>query len=315
MRVPVPVVLVCCLAVIASAWWFGTREIDFMSPPTDATLQAIRQKAAAEYPRKESPPEPLLVKLPPAPILTPAPPPAKAPVTMGDLSAAPQLNQYSERRELGADHFRELATLLESNNQPKFALLAWERLLDKAEASQEVRNDAVSAIRRLHPEHGAWELQQENIPTLIIQFGTGKKTAKRLRPLLKKIEEELHDATSGLVRFSCQINTGRNETAGVGAIPIAIWITGNQETSSSTEVMSFTSENPDDSAQQIFTAVFQLMRSQLARSTEYQVPTALAADENPLEALEFRITRLAWRDIGNSLNQLQKSDESATDPR
>lgn len=302
MRISFLWVLVLTLAVIGGAWSLGVRHKDFLTPPSAAQLAIIRANALSSLARQNalpSPEEPPTVATPPAePVITVLP---KKEIDLGDLNAPIRLALYSERATEGASQLIELAKALEEKGQFNRALLAWERVIDLTRPDGEQLAAAFSAIRRIHPTLPNWNTDPTNAITITLHAGTGKSMAKKLKPVLDEVAQELSKASSGILNFAIKIAAGRNDLTAKGPTPVALWLAGPSKGANSTEVLSFTVKSEDELRQDILGTIFQLMRGHLNQNTSYITPAALASDESPLEALSFRFTRLCWHEFGTSL--------------
>lgn len=303
-RVPIPVVIFLVLTVVGGAWWSHTRHLDFVTPPSVAKLAEIRVKIESSLPQTDqvddaiSPP----VVAPPPP---PPPPPIEPPqpvVELGDLTTPPSLQDYGVRSPKGSAHLIELATLLEGKSEFQRALLAWERVLDltKPDASQAAA--ALSGIKRLRPTLPSWNAKPETAITLALRAGTAKKLAKTLTPILQSVARDLERASSGIVKIKTTVTAGKISSTTQGPAPVAIWITGPEKGSASTEVRSFTADSPDTLRSEILKTIFLLIQRHLSSATAYTPAAAMGAGENPQDALSFRITRLCWSEFATTLN-------------
>lgn len=307
MRVPIPVVILLVLAVVGGIWWSNTRRIDFMTPPSAAELVEIRQKIESSLPQVDQPEN--AISAPPvekAP--EPPPPPVEPPkpkIDLGDITTPPVLHNYGEITPLGSAHLIELAAALEEKGEFQRALLAWERVIDLTKPDATQAATAISAIKRLRPTLPDWNTKPETAIALELHAGTGKTMAKTLTPILEGIARDLETASAGIVKVKAMVTAGKN-TPAKSPIPVALWLSGPGKKPVSTEVLSFTLENPDALRQEVLKTVFLLVRSHLSRSTAYTPPAALAAGEDPQSALHFRITRLCWSEFAAALNPPQK---------
>lgn len=307
MRVPIPVVLFLVLAVVGGVWWTQTRDYDFMTPPSEARLEEIRVDVESSFPQAGQPDDAISV-----PVAAPEPPPpplkVKPAFELGDVSSKPELDAYLNRAARGPDHLDELATRLEAAGYFQRALLAWERVLDQSDPNEEQVAEAVSATRRLRPTLPNWNTDPAAALPITLQAGTGRSVAKRLSPVLDEVARELELASSGIVTVSPSVAAGR-DLPGTTPSPIAIWLAGPDNKSSSTEVLSFTIKNPDTLREDVLRTVYILLRGQLERAKNLTPPAALAEGEDPREALEFRVTRRAWKEFANALDSPPKKAE------
>ncbi len=317
MRVPIPLVIFLALAVAAAVWWRETREMDFLTPPTDEELAAIRERVESSIPQPGRPQDAISVPTdPPAPSpprgdVTPAEPPeAKPVVELGDLSTTPGLRAYAELTPKGAAYLIELASLLESKGEFQRALLAWERVLDLAQATPEQEAVAISALRRLRPTLPDWNIDPEGAIPVVLHAATAKGQAKAVQPGLEQAARVIQRASSGILQVKPEISANPSAASTGGeATPVAVRLAGAGEASASTEVLSFRPGDPEKLADEVMATVFRLVRNYLDRSPMFVTPPPLGDDEAPAEALEYRLTRLAWRDFAAALNLSTPEEE------
>lgn len=310
MRVPIPVVIFLVLAVAGGAWWGNTRHMDFVTPPPETQLAEIRVKIESSLPQTDQVDDAISVPVAAPP--PPPPPPVEPPkpvVELGDLTIPPSLQDYGVRSPEGSAHLIELATLLEQKEEFQRALLAWERVIDLTHPDESQAATAVSAIKRLRPTLPDWNAKPETAITLSLRAGTAKKLAKTLTPILEGVARDLERASSGIVKIKTTVTAGKISSTTKGPVPVAIWLTGPQKKSVSTEVRSFTVDSPEALRDDILKAVFLLIQSHLGRATAYTPPAGLAAGESPQDALTFRITRLCWSEFATTLNLPPKKAE------
>ncbi len=297
-------VILLVLAVVGGVWWSNTRHMDFLTPPSAEKLESIRIKVESSLPRADQPDDaisvPLVVKEPEPP---PPPPPVEEPeIDLGDLTTPPTLQSYGELAPQSSAHLIELATGLEKKGEFERALLAWERVVDLTPADAAQADTAISAIKRLRPTLPDWNSNPDAQIKITLHAGTGKKLAKTLTPILEGVARDLEAASSGIVKVTAAVTVGKTSTSAKAPTPVALWLAGPGKKPTSTEVLSFTVDSPDNLRQNILKTVFQLVRSQLGRDTAYTPPAALADGEDPQSALNFRITRLCWSEFAAGLN-------------
>lgn len=303
MRIPIPVVILLCLAVVGGFWWNGTQGADFLTPPSEEKLELIRARVAASMPPADHLETPL-----PSPASPPPPPkfeevkPAPS-VDAGDLNAPPTLAEYKDLAEKGASHYTELAVMLEVEGQFQRALLAWERVLDFGSPNPAQATAAIASIKRLRPTLPDWNPQPATGIPIVLQAGTGSKTVKVLEPLLAACARDLEKSSSGILRVTSKITPGKNsKRSSAKPAPIAIWLTGLAKNSQSTEVLSFTFENPDSLPEELRKTAFELVRSHLAAHAVRKI-LPISPDGSAEDALNSHITRLDWQKLGSALNQ------------
>ncbi len=234
------------------------------------------------------------------PIVPETPEDSAPPVILGDLTTPPTLDSYTERVPDGPDSLLRLAAALEAEGAFQRALLAYERILDFSQANAEQTFKAVNAIQRIRPTLTLWNLDPEKQIPVVIHIGTGQKFAEILPEVLEQLTTDLTHASSGMIGFTYKLNIGRSIQTTDAPTPVAVWITGGEKGSPSTDVLSFTTDSPDTLRNDLSKTVFNLIRSHLAKSTAYS--PAPEAWDDPLVALESHFTRLLWYEFGVLLN-------------
>jgi hypothetical protein len=308
-RVQIPWVILLALAVVAGVWLTNTRHMDFLTPPSEAFLENIRIKTESSLPQADQLDDaiskPLVIEAqepPPQPVENPLPA-----VDLGDLQAPLTLQLYGERSANGSVHLIELATALEETNEPRRALLAWERVLDLTRPDESQSSIAMASIKRLRTTFSDWTQRPEAVIEIALHASTGKKFAKTLPPVLEAVSRDLEKSSSGIVKVKPVITLGRTSRSGTNPAPVALWLAGLDKKATPTEVVSFKVDSTENLRHEILKAVFQLIRRHLDRDTAYTPPAALTEAEDPLDALSFRVTRLSWSEFATALSQLQKT--------
>lgn len=301
MRIPLLLAIPLGLITVAVIWWIGTREMDFLVPPSEARLDQIRAEALASLPVSRVEDDAISIKVPVPDRNTPLTNPAQLePVDLGDIKSAPVLDTYSDRAPDGAAKLISLGMALEEAGAFQRALLAYERVLDLSQPEPEQIQSALASIRRLRPTLPRWNNDKQAAMPVVIHLGTGEKFAEILPEILGQITADLSIASSGLIEFSYKLNIGRSIRATDEPTPVALWITGGGEDSPSTDVLSFTADNPEILNADLQKTIFNLIRAHLSKSASYNpAPEAL---DDPMVALESNITRLLWREFGSLLN-------------
>ncbi len=291
------------MLVVAGVWWNGTRKMDFLTPPPEAKLAAVRARTEDENARQR-PQEPV-----PDPVVknedqmagTPATEEPLPAVNLGDLTVPPTLEGYSERALDGHAKLAELAGLLEKEGHFQRALLAWERSIDLAKPSPEETAISIAAIRRLKPTLPDWNTDESTAIPVILHAGTGPTLAGTLKPALEEVAHEIDLASAGLLKVSADLAIGKRMAA-KGPIPVAIWLSGPGKETASTDVLSFTAAADEVLKDEIYRTVFQLISGHLKRGAQITPPAEPVEGETALQALQSNITRLSWREFGKSLN-------------
>lgn len=302
MRIPLLAAIPLCLLTVALIWWMGTRNMDFLTPPSEARLREIRAEALSSLPVSRIGEDAISIKVPP-PDADPNRPDATAQVEavdLGDITSPPVLDTYSDRAPDGAAKLLALAAALEQAGAFQRALLAYERILDLSQSDPEPIQTAVSAIRRLKPTLPDWNPDPKTAAQAVIHIGTGGKFAEILPGILTEITRDLNTASSGIVRFSHKLHIGRTIQTTAAPTPVALWITGSGDDAPSTDVLSFTTDDPETLRKDLLKTAFNLIRGHLSKTASYN-PAPEAMDD-PLAALESHITRLLWNEFGKTLN-------------
>ncbi len=309
MRIPFYITIPSCLLIVLLVWWISTRGIDFLTPPPAAKLEEIHRKTIASLPISKSQPEITAVATPALPNIEQSNNDPSVVYTgtvdIGDISPPKTLDTYSERAPDGAAKLLKLAADLEQQNSPQRALLANERVLDLSQANPQQIYLALHNIRRISPTLPAWNQDTKASQTIVVHIGTGQKFAKVLPEIMESITEEVHRSSSGLIQCKIELNIGESIRTNDAPTPIALWMTGKDKNSPSTDVLSFTSNNPDTLHKELLKTIFNLIRGQLSKSTSYN-PAPEAVDD-PQIALSSNITRLLWNEFGKTLNPPPKS--------
>lgn len=306
MRIPFFIYIPLAILTLLLTWWLCTRNVDFLTPPSEAELAIIRQEALASLPVSDTD-------------LNPSGNPSSTshkgstgsnpteilePIEVGDLSQPKKLDTYSEWAPDGAVKLLRLGAELERQGAFQRALLAYERILDLTQANQEQIQSALESIRRVRPTLTLWNNDPQLQQPVVIHIGTGEKFADLLPAIMKDINKELRLASSGQIQFSHKLNIGKSIQTTKAPTPVAIWMTGADEKTVSTDVLSFTTNNPDTLRNDILKTVFNLIRGQLAKSTSYNPAPEITDD--PQVALYSNITRLLWSEFGKNMNPKPK---------
>lgn len=302
-RVPLPAAIPLCLAVVAGTWWYGSRQLDFLTPPTPAELDAVRSRVESSLPPMEQPED--AVSAPPEARPEPPPPPPEPPkpvIDPGDLSLPPTLDDYHDLAAKGADHLIDLAVLLETEGEHQRALLAWERVLDAGKPDDAQAAAAIAAIKRLRPTLPAWNPDPSKAIPVVLHAGTGKKTARVLKPMLEETARELESASAGILRITTAVTTGKSGAKTSAPPPVALWLAGSAKDAPSSDVLSFTVESEESLHEVVRKTTFQIIRSYLARIASPAAPREMPEGTSALDALHSRITRRSWRELGTRLN-------------
>ncbi len=296
-RIPLPWVICCCLLAIAIPAWLGMRGKEFLTPPDEETLAAIRTRAESSLPRMDTSLNAITPQADDHRVLVHAPV-----ISLGNLAQPPQLNEYADRATNGSAHLIELANRLEDEGHQPRALLAWERIIDQANAGETEIRAATVAITRLRASTPPWNPGTQGSVPVVIHAGTAKKSAEALEPILRQASESLSAASGGTLTVGFKVNAGPDVDLNGGPVPVAIWISGGGDDAPTTEVRSFTVATPETLEYDAIRTIYALVQSHLRNSPNVRRPPSLPEEGDVSEALSSQITRLQWREFGRSLN-------------
>jgi len=295
-RIPIPVAIFFCLLAIAIPGWLGMRHADFLTPPDEAALNAIRAQAESALPRLATQSDAISPEGSGTHSIANTPS-----IQLGNLSIPPQLNEYAIHARHGAPYLIELANRLENEGHQGRALLAWERVIDHAESAESEIQVATEAIGRLRSKVPAWHANPEQRLAITIQAGTGKKSAEALIPVLAQAASDLELASSGTLKISSKVNTGPDADHNDGPVPVAIWISGPDSGARSTEVRSFTVATPETLEHDIHRTLYLLVQNHLRNAPEVKCPPTPPDAGDSREAINTHITRLQWKKFAELL--------------
>jgi len=302
-RVPIPIVIFLIIAVVGGVWWNGTRLKDYRTPPSAEKLREIEARVVSSFPQApeidDAISEPIAQAKPAAPVTAEPPKPE---INLGNPEAVPQLTEYADRSANGSAHLIELAAALEARGHFQRALLAWERVIDLTKPDDDQLLLAISNIKRLRPTLPEWNTATATAIPITLHAGTGRKMAKSLTPILEQAARDIETASAGLIKVNSKVTAAKSNLSINRPTPVAIWLAGQNQNPRTTEVLSFTNKSPQDLHREVLTTIFKLVRSHLNQSTSHTLPAALAEQENPLDALSFRISRLCWSEFATSIN-------------
>ncbi len=306
MRVPIPLVILLCLMAVALPAWLGIQGADFLTPPGEQELRAIRSRTESALPRLATQADAISPQGRGTDVIAAAPP-----IQLGNLNAPPAIHEYRDRASRGASHLIEIANRLRDKEQDARALLAWERVIDSAEqASSAEIQSAIDAVENLRAELPPWNRIPSRAIPVTIQAGTGKKSAEALEPVLLQAAARLEHASSGILSVAAKVNAGPDIEIDDGPVPVAIWLTGSGENRSSTEVRSFTVATPETLEHDTHRSLYLLVRGHLRNAGDVNPPPAPPEEGDLRAALDTRITRLQWQTFGRLLNEPPENDRT-----
>ncbi len=319
MRIPLPLAIFVAIAFTLGLWWGLARRFDFLTPPSAERLAITRQLAETALPRAEVP----LPSQAPEHSPVDSEPPRRIQTRPAETSAAianrnPSLDTYADRSAKGSRHLIELGTLVEASGDRQRGLLAWERVLDSTKAPATHLSAALAAVKRLRPLVPAWSASHAPFP-VVLHLDTSTRFEEMLTPIAAELAAELEQASVGILQVSASVTTGRNSSTKTAkpakptksppssratkppAIPLVLWLSGPAEVPA-VETLSFTVAKPENLHPDLLRNLFKLICKHLAGNDEFTPPAAPPKTEAPLETLSFRITRLRWHELGQSLN-------------
>ena len=309
MRISIPIIITSCLLVALITWLIGTHDMDYAKPPTPEQLVEISKDWEQGKPHMP-PSQPVNKTLPadggkntPSSLAASSPPKAiKLPPL--NLDHSPALSEYGTLGDKGGALIIALATHLESISQYQRALLAWERVIDTANPTEEERQQAATAIKRLKNEQSPWNPDPTNDIRLTLNAGAASKEKKNLEQALQSTAEQISKASGNILVVGTKVSIGKSPDASNPSIPVAIWFS-RHETNAETPPVSFMIDpsQQDLLADQISAGAYSLVRTHLARQTNFSPLPELPAEANPNDWLKYHVTRLMWREFVNSLKE------------
>ncbi len=300
-RVPIPLVILLSLGVIGVSWWLHTREMDFLEPPNALQIELARTYASGHLQR----PAPLFaVEDEPAPIVEVEPPEPLEngtdidPLPLPEAGRPLQLDAFADARPPDAARFIELASRLESMTRLSSALLAWERVLDTAQPDDEQRGAAVRAIKRLQASLDPRAPDESSLPVVISVFAPADRI-ELTRRAAREAAADLTAAAGGILAVDSSVaalDPPRSTPT------LVVRLRGPQRDlpeSGQREVPA--PADSDEIRKAILRALHKLAAARIAAATELTPPSQADEGEEPALALANRVTRLSWRQLGESL--------------
>ena len=301
MRVPLLLSIPLAVLTVAGMWWWNTRNMDFLTPPGERELAAIRASGEpvidgnpAGVEENVDPGEPAEDSGTPEEPQTP-------PIELGDTESAPGLSAYVDIAPKGTVYLIALADRLEEIGKFQRSLLARERILDSSNPDPLQAAAAIDAIKRVRPTLTDWNIDPSSTIAIILSARTSPDVAKPLKPILEKVASDLEIASSGILKITPQLTTGKPAAANAPS-PIAISFSGLEKNSNSTETLSFTVSDNANLADSLQRNIYRLVSHQIQKSTDLSPLLPLSESADPTQALHLQITRLAWKKIGEALN-------------
>ena len=306
MRLPLFIVLPLIILVTILTWIIGTRSYDFLTPPSDEQLYALKQslvaeeeafQSVAELPKTEEVPE-----IPETPQVFDKPEPApQFRLDLGPVQITPGLSEYTAAASQGAEYMMNLAKALEEQGYTERALLALERLLDSTAAPPGVHREAAENIRRLLPEVPLWTVDPSEVRQITLKAGTTLADPAPLQAAMEEVASLLTRSSSGILSVTPELSISP-PPSGDRILPIAMWL-GLPGEEVSTTILTFTLDelSPEIIRQKVLETSYSLIQDELAATGLFRPLANLPRDADITEALRFKITRLEWRELAESL--------------
>lgn len=310
MRVPIPIAILCCLTAVGLTWYFSTRHMDFTTVPTAEKLTQVKEKWEESRPNIP-PPQPinaeLLADKPAIVPQTPDQPTSEQgnTLSLGNLAHAPGLDEYGVYSDEDTQKLIALATELETKGALQRALLAWERILDLSHPDEAQQKTAATAVKRLKDNLPPWNPDPTASIHLTLQAGAAIKDKKLLESSLKQAADLITESSGQIIVVDIKATIGKGSSVKTPRIPVAIWFSRHGNHAGETPPISFMTDpkKPKKLTKQIYAGAYALLKSQLARETQFS-PLPEASKTNPTEELlRYYVTRFMWREFALSLKE------------
>lgn len=306
MRVPWYISIPLCFIVVLTTLWISTRRYDFTTEPTPAELAEITRAWRLKYP--SLPPSDLsraeeaaAAPIKPDASATGDQAPPLQELSFGDLNISPALDHFIHYREAGSAAMLYLAQRLEEKKEPRFALFAWERVLDSTQPSAQQTSLAAEAITRLRADLPPWNSDAEENKPLILHLTLPEEWKRPISSRLEGLTDEIRAASGNIILPQVLIKTAPQKPD-FPTPPVSLWLSGTGDSAKETPKITFhiksTTEPSDASVDQIteqlFTALYRAIRSELNRQDLLTPPADLATGQDARAALHSQLTRLHW---------------------
>lgn len=294
MRIPVPIVLALCLAVVVGTWWYWTRHHDFLTPPPDCLATA---EGEARHPAISGEAD-----LPPDGQPDPPPdlPPAAAAQAGESTGDQPGLNAYLELARQEPGSLPGLAAALEEQGDHQRALLAHERVIDSTQPAPGQLAVSLQASRRLREQVPPWNPMPEMALQLTLHAGTSQQNAERIAPAIENLAAEITRASAGILRVQPVIHRSPSPPPGELPPPVAVWLTGTSQ-DTTTPVISLTLDADENPRPVVTLTLLKILRSMFSGDSQPHIPIAIATADDPAAPLFTHVTRRVWSEIGKRL--------------
>lgn len=296
-RIPLIVVILSIPLVIGLTWWWGTKDYDFLRQPTATELEMAKLRATSDLiqpgdlfaTETTNPGEPVDLPLPSPP--RPEPPKPKLPlIDISDPSSEPPIDAWTERSDLPAGSFIELASRLESDAHLGWARVTWERVIDLADSSPEDLEVAVRAVARIRASMPPPAEVPEDAPEVRLVIDAPEDRLELTRRAADEAVATLETAADRSIAFSATVRADESDPT---ILRVAL-LSPTTPDDSPPSVPSVPPADPDLIRQAILNAAYKLIASSLSTSGELRTLSPLRGKESSADALSHRITRRAW---------------------
>jgi hypothetical protein len=224
----------------------------------------------------------------PTPQPAPDPPPPPPLIPVNDLPDPVPLEYWTDLTDHPAASFIQLASTLEAKGMLVAALVAWERVLDFADASPEETEVAVKGIRRLRTSIPPPDEAAKDAPKITLRVAAPADRIELTRKAARLAAESLAQASFRQLRFEALVIADRSEEP---KLAIRLVKQGKVESPS---VELAPPADADTIREAILGAAFKLVASSLAIDGSLHPVSQPEQGEPGDEAVATRITRRAW---------------------
>lgn len=299
MRVSLPICVASCLLTIVLSWSMSTRSRDFLSSPSEYNLNLIRAAATQANPTAQGMGN-ALVPSRPSQNISPV-----AVILPEHLATPPRLDDFQLEARHGTQYLIDLAGLL-SENYPERALTCWERVIDSSQADARECRLAADRIAELKKTTPPWNEDPTDGLIVVIQAGTGPTTAALLDPILKRVGADMQQASSGVITIETKVSAGDEDLVDEGLAPVAIWMSGPTENSTSTEILSFSTpvDSMDGLDEMLKHSLYRIIRLHLKEMDKFRPLPKPDGQNLSGKLLDTHISRILWLALGESLQTI-----------
>ncbi len=308
MRIPISITIPACIFMAVFVFWLGSKDKDYMKPPTPERLAEISKEWEKKRPNIP-PPKPINAALlaDPTPIIPKFP---SLPlgdkgqlISSEDLFTAPALAEYGTLGDKGAGAIIQLATFLTNKAEYQRALLAWERVLDTANPDTEQRKTTILAIQQLRNSLPPWNPDSMTDINITLHAKTSLKDNEALIKALRTTAGIITEASGNTLKVATQTSFIQETELKPPPTPITIWfshtVSKKENITAETHPISFMldPEQPEALGAQLTGAVYSLLRSYLISKTNFTHLPASPIEIVAENILKQHVTRLMWREF------------------